>query len=152
MGRRLPAAEEAWFAGDGVAVLGGPVHAADAVLAHVGACGSDVLLVPVLIGTPAYEIGLIQGVFITAVLDLVLSAFMLNGNGPFLIAGALGESSTLEKLEKAIKLGHVWNAVHNIGVSRDVDHLRPQHRRSPRAREQVVLPQRQRPVARLGDA
>ena len=82
-----------------------------------------VCVVPVLIGSPAYEIGLIQGFFITAILGVVLFAFLLNGDGAFLIAGALGESSTLEELERAIKAGHIWSAVHNIEVGRDVDHL-----------------------------
>ncbi len=58
-----------------------------------------VCVAPVLIGTPAYEIGLTQGFFITAILGVVLFAFMLNGDGAFLIAGALVESSTLEELE-----------------------------------------------------
>lgn len=82
-----------------------------------------VCVVPVLVGTPGYETGLIQGLFITTILGMVMFAFMLNGDGAFLIAGALGESSTAEELDKAIKRGYVWSAVHNIEVGRDVDHL-----------------------------
>jgi hypothetical protein len=83
-----------------------------------------VCTVPVLIGTPAYETGLIHGFFITATAALVVFAFLLNGDGAFLIAGALGEPSTREELESSVKLGYVWSAVHNVEAGgRDVDHV-----------------------------
>ena len=83
-----------------------------------------VCAVPILIGTPAYETGLIHGFFVTAMFGIVVFAFLLNGDGAFLIAGELGESSTREEIEKAVKAGHVWSAVHNVEAGgRDVDHV-----------------------------
>lgn len=89
----------------------------------VGGIGG-LCLVPALIGTPAYETGLIHGFFIAATAATLVFGFAIDGDGTFLIAGNLGEGSTVEDLVAAKKAGHIWGAVNNVEArGRDVDHV-----------------------------
>ena len=83
-----------------------------------------VCAIPVLVGTPTYETGLIHGFFVTATAAMLFFAFVMQGDGTFLVAGALGESYTIEDLANAKKAGHIWGAVNNLEArGRDVDHV-----------------------------
>lgn len=80
--------------------------------------------VPILLWSSGYSTGLIHGFFITALLAIVGFGFLIDGDAAFLYVGALGEASTREAVDKAVKLGHVWSAVHNVEArGRDVDHV-----------------------------
>jgi len=81
-------------------------------------------IVEALLPSPRFIVGLITGFFVTAVVAVVGFAFLFNGDGAFLIAGALGESHTEDELVAAKMAGNIWGAVPNVEVSkRDVDHI-----------------------------
>lgn len=83
-----------------------------------------VCVVEALLPSPRYVVGLMTGFVVTALVAVVGFAFLLNGDGAFLIAGALGESHTEEELEAARKQGFIWSAVPNVEAGgRDVDHI-----------------------------
>ena len=83
-----------------------------------------VCVVETVLSTPRYFAGLTVGFFVTAMVAIIGFAFLLNGDGAFLIAGWLGESHTVEELEAAKKAGLIWSGVNNVEVSgRDVDHI-----------------------------
>jgi hypothetical protein len=93
-------------------------------LLQLGALVVVVCIVEALLPNPPFIGGLITGFFVTAAVAVVGFAFLLNGDGAFLIAGALGESHTEEELVTAKKAGSIWGAVPNVEVSRrDVDHI-----------------------------
>lgn len=83
-----------------------------------------VCVIEALLPNPRFYVGLVTGFFVTACVAIVGFAFLLNGDAAFLIAGAMGESHTVEELEEAKKAGLIWGAVMNVEVSgRDVDHI-----------------------------
>ena len=83
------------------------------VLLAVAVCG-----VPVRSGAPMWEVGFVQGAFVTAMLATIRFAFLLNGDAAFLVAGALGESHTTDGLDEAVKKGHIWTFVPNVEANR----------------------------------
>lgn len=85
---------------------------------------AGVCVVLALLPSPTWWTSFIQGAFLTSMLAIVGFAFLLNGDGALLYAGALGEGHTNEQLDRAVKAGHIWSYAPNVEANRhDVDHL-----------------------------
>lgn len=81
-------------------------------------------VVPVAMGSPGYTTGFVHAFVGTALLAIFAFAFLFAGGGALVVAGTYGEAYTQKEIEKALKLGRVWGAVHNIELgSLDIDHL-----------------------------
>lgn len=100
------------------------LRAARGLIVKTVAVMAVVCVVPVLLHSPAYVVGLTHGVVAVTVPAIVVCTLLLWGDGALLVAGAYGESFTREELAVAVKRGYVWGAVHNIEAGRpDIDHV-----------------------------
>lgn len=100
------------------------LHANRRLLIQVVLVAVAVCAVPLILGSPGYTTGVVHALMLTSTVAIVSFAFLFAGGGALLLAGSYGESYSQEQIEKAVKKGRVWGAVHNIEIGpMDIDHL-----------------------------